>query len=113
MPQAFFCNGHVLVDGEKMSKSKGNFILLHEALARWSADATRFALADAGDTMDDANFERDGADNAILRLTTEEEFVKETLAEEAAGTLRAGELAFADRVFDAKISRAVHATRAA
>jgi leucyl-tRNA synthetase len=89
MPQSFFCNGHVLVDGDKMSKSKGNFIMLHEAVARWSADATRFALADAGDGLDDANFERDKADNAILRLTTEEEYVKEVLALAKEGKLRA------------------------
>jgi hypothetical protein len=51
--------------------------MLHEAIARWSADAVRLALADAGDTMEDANFESSTADAAILRLTTEEEHVKE------------------------------------
>ena len=86
------------------SKSRGNFVMLHEAVARWSADATRFALADAGDSLEDANFERDTADNAILRLTTEEEFVKSTLEEAAAGKLRGGELTYADRVFEARMS---------
>ena len=37
-------------------------------------------LCCAGDGLDDANFERETADNAILRLTTEEEYVKECLA---------------------------------
>ena len=78
--------------------------MLHEAVAQWSADATRFALADAGDSLEDANFERDTADNAILRLTTEEEFVKSTLEEIAAGKLRAGELSYADRVFQARMN---------
>ena len=32
-----------------MSKSVGNFIILTDAIARWGADATRFALADAGE----------------------------------------------------------------
>ena len=108
MPRGFFCNGHVLVDGDKMSKSKGNFIMLHEAIAKWSADATRLALADAGDGMEDANFESSTADAAILRLTTEEEWVKEVLAEEAAGQLRSGgadTLGYADRVFHARISQ--------
>jgi leucyl-tRNA synthetase len=111
MPQAFFCNGHVLVDGEKMSKSKGNFIMLHEAVARWSADATRFALADAGDSLEDANFESATADSAVLRLTTELEFATEVkLAAGAAARtgelepLRDGPLHYADRVFDARIS---------
>jgi leucyl-tRNA synthetase len=79
MPGGFFCNGHVLVDGEKMSKSKGNFIMLHEAVSRWGADATRFALADAGDSLEDANFESSTADAAILRLTTEEEWMREVM----------------------------------
>ncbi len=39
MPQAFFTNGHVLVDSEKMSKSAGNFITLLDGIKRWSADA--------------------------------------------------------------------------
>ena len=106
MPQGFFCNGHVLVDGDKMSKSKGNFILLHEAIARWSSDATRFALADSGDSLEDANFERETADNAVLRLTTEEDYAVGVLADEAAGKLRVGtgKWTFADRIFDARMS---------
>ena len=43
-----YCNGHVMVDAEKMSKSKGNFLMLLESVEEYSADATRFALADAG-----------------------------------------------------------------
>jgi leucyl-tRNA synthetase len=113
MPQSFFANGHVLVDGEKMSKSLGNFKTLTEAVARWSADGTRFALADAGDGLDDANFESATADNAILRLTTEEEWAADTLAAAAAGKLRDGEYAYADRVLDSKINAALGATKAA
>ena len=45
----------------------------------WSSDSTRFALADAGDGLDDANFESATADGAILRLTTEETFINETM----------------------------------
>lgn len=40
-------------------------------MAEYSADATRIALADAGDAMDDANFEHSTANNAILRITKE------------------------------------------
>jgi leucyl-tRNA synthetase len=96
MPQSFFCNGHVLVDGEKMAKQKGNFVTLTDAIARWGADATRFALADAGDGLEDANFEQAKADIAILRLTTEEEYVVETLAAIRAGSLRTGAKEFVD-----------------
>src|SRR5690242_5776559 len=78
-PRSFFCNGHVMVDHEKMSKSKGNFIILRDAIAEYSADATRFALADAGDTLEDANFERKSANAAILKLTKEEAWIKEVV----------------------------------
>eukprot|EP00599_Poterioochromonas_sp_BG-1_P011287 CAMPEP_0173155582 /NCGR_PEP_ID=MMETSP1105-20130129/14191_1 /TAXON_ID=2985 /ORGANISM="Ochromonas sp., Strain BG-1" /LENGTH=140 /DNA_ID=CAMNT_0014072035 /DNA_START=457 /DNA_END=877 /DNA_ORIENTATION=+ len=57
-PRGMYCNGHVLVDAEKMSKSKGNFILMEEGVEEYSADAMRFALADAGDGLEDANFDR-------------------------------------------------------
>jgi len=33
MPQGYFCNGHVMVDGEKMAKSMGNFIMMQ---VRWN-----------------------------------------------------------------------------
>jgi len=53
-----------------MSKSTGNFLTLQDVIARYGADPTRMALASAGDTMDDANFERNNADSAILKLST-------------------------------------------
>lgn len=31
-PQAYYCNGHILIEGEKMSKSTGNFINLIDAI---------------------------------------------------------------------------------
>jgi valyl-tRNA synthetase len=48
MPQSFYTNGHVLVDGEKMSKSAGNFVTLVDGVATWTADGCRMALAVAG-----------------------------------------------------------------
>lgn len=65
-PRGIGVNGWVNVAGEKMSKSKGNFILLREALEWWGADATRFAEAYAGNSgLDDANFEPEVADKAV------------------------------------------------
>ena len=54
-PRGFFTNGHVLVDNVKMSKSLGNFLTLDHCIKSWGADATRLALADAGDSLEDAN----------------------------------------------------------
>jgi leucyl-tRNA synthetase len=45
----------------------------------FSSDAMRWALADAGDGMDDANFETTTANAAILRLTKELTWIEEVL----------------------------------
>ncbi|TDH72962.1 hypothetical protein CCR75_007596 [Bremia lactucae] len=96
-PRGFFTNGHVQVDGKKMSKSMGNFLTLKDCAAEFGADATRFACADAGDGMDDANYALDTCRMAILRLTTEEERIKRVLEDKA--LLRYGEHNFNDKVF--------------
>lgn len=96
-PRGMYCNGHIMVDAEKMSKSKGNFLMLLETVEEFSADATRFALADAGDSMEDANFDRSTANQAILFLFNEEEWIRTVFAEVEKGTLRDGDLNFMDR----------------
>jgi len=53
MPRGFFANGHVLVDGKKMSKSEGNFFTIKQIVDEFGSDSVRIALADAGDTLDD------------------------------------------------------------
>ncbi|KAF9605934.1 hypothetical protein IFM89_021082 [Coptis chinensis] len=45
-PRGFHCNGHIMLNSEKMSKSTGNFWTLRQAIEEFSADATRFSLAD-------------------------------------------------------------------
>lgn len=76
-PRAFWTNGHLMINAEKMSKSTGNFLTIIQAVETYGADATRLALADAGDTMLDANFAPMTANSVILRLTKEEGWVKE------------------------------------
>jgi len=72
-------NGHLLLNSEKMSKSTGNFMTLSEAIDKFSADGMRMALADAGDTVEDANFVTSTADAGILRIYTLVEWVKEMI----------------------------------
>ncbi len=67
-PRSIGVNGWVMVDGEKMSKSRGNFITLRQALDQYGASATRFALAFAGEGVDDANFDRDVAAQSGRKL---------------------------------------------
>ena len=110
-PQGYYTNGHVLVDAEKMSKSKGNFLMMNETLERFSCDATRFACADAGDSMDDANFSRETADNAILSLINEEAWIIETLAKP--DLRRDEELNFMDQVLINETNRLITAATTA
>lgn len=108
-PKGMRTNGHLLLNSEKMSKSTGNFKTIRQAVEEFSADATRFALADAGDTVDDANFVVDTANAAILKLTKELTWMEETL--EAIESLRSGpEKIFADRVFENEINIAITVT---
>jgi leucyl-tRNA synthetase len=101
-PRSMFTNGFMMIDGGKMSKSTGNFVTLAGAVEEYSADATRFALADAGDGLEDANFERKSANAAILKLTKEETWIKEMVEWDAKNQetpLRTGPLNFFDKVF--------------
>jgi leucyl-tRNA synthetase len=67
-PRSFRVNGHLMLNGEKMSKSTGNFLSLEQAVSKFGADATRIAMADAGDGIEDANFEETVANSNILKL---------------------------------------------
>lgn len=108
-PRGFRCNGHIMLNSEKMSKSTGNFRTLRQAIEEFSADATRFSLADAGDGMDDANFVFDTANAAILRLTKELSWMQEVLAAE--DSLRSGPAStYADKVFENEMNIAVKMT---
>lgn len=78
-PKSIRANGHLLLNSEKMSKSTGNFLTLDEALEKYGADAVRLALADSGDTIEDANFVEKIADTTVLRLYTFLEWTKEVL----------------------------------
>ncbi|EKX38613.1 leucyl-tRNA synthetase, PPC-targeted [Guillardia theta CCMP2712] len=105
-PRSIRTNGHVLLNNEKMSKSTGNFKTLKQAIGEYSADGMRFALALAGDGNEDANFEHDVANAAILKLTNELQFVEKSLTE--LDKMRTGELdLFIDKNFDNEINRLV------
>lgn len=47
-PHGIRVNGHLPLNGEKMSKSTGNFLTLADMVNKYGADASRIALADAG-----------------------------------------------------------------
>ncbi|XP_075397882.1 leucine--tRNA ligase, cytoplasmic isoform X2 [Tenrec ecaudatus] len=108
-PAAVRANGHLLLNSEKMSKSTGNFLTLTQAIDKFSADGMRLALADAGDTVEDANFVEAMADAGILRLYTWVEWVKEMVANW--DSLRSGPAnTFNDRVFASEINAGIMKT---
>lgn len=110
-PQGIRSNGHVTLDAEKMSKSTGNFITLAQAIDSYTADGVRFALADAGDTVDDANFMKSTANEAILKLFTLVEFVEE--GAKLVDEMRHGQISsFPDCVFESRIAQRAKATKA-
>uniref|UniRef100_A0A6A7FPE5 leucine--tRNA ligase n=2 Tax=Hirondellea gigas TaxID=1518452 RepID=A0A6A7FPE5_9CRUS len=101
-PQGIRANGHLLLNSEKMSKSTGNFMTLSDAIDTYGADAMRLALANSGDSIEDANFETSVADSAVLRLWTFLELVKELLAE--ADKMRTGTTySVNDKMFSAEM----------
>eukprot|EP01052_Picozoa_sp_SAG31_P012724 SAG31_NODE_750_length_12362_cov_6.912827_1_plen_951_part_10 len=111
-PRSIYTNGHVLVNNEKMSKSKGTFLTLVDTIEKYSADAMRLALADAGDTNEDGNFSEDTADKAVLKLTTLKEWFEGTEKSvgvfQALDKMRAGPItSFADRVFDSEMNECI------
>jgi leucyl-tRNA synthetase len=109
-PKGIYCNGHIMVDAEKMAKSKGNFLMLKESVDEYSADAIRFAMADAGDSMEDANFDRSVANGAVTYLYIEEESTRLILEDFKADTLREGEYTFMDKVFNNEMDYLIEGT---
>lgn len=79
MPKSFYCNGYMVLNNEKMSKSTGNFLTLRDCIAQFGVDATRITLADAGDGLDDANFDTDVANASILKLFVFEKWMQDNI----------------------------------
>ncbi len=59
LPKAIGVNGWMMIEGEKMSKSRGNFVTLRGALDQYGADATRCALLLCAEDMDDPDWRRE------------------------------------------------------
>ncbi len=55
-PKCIAVNGWLLVEGDKMSKSKGNFFIIREILDKYPSDVLRASLLLGGEGLDDPNF---------------------------------------------------------
>ncbi|KAF7297088.1 hypothetical protein MIND_00941700 [Mycena indigotica] len=109
-PRSMRTNGHLLLNGQKMSKSKGNSLTLREAINKFGADATRLSLADAGDGVEDANFDEKSANANILRVHTLVLWCEEMVKEQA--NLRHGpKSSYHDKVFEHEVNELVNITQ--
>lgn len=106
-PKGVRANGHLLLNNAKMAKSTGNFLTLQQITEKFGADASRIALADAGDTVEDANFDESNANAAILRLTTLKEWCEEIINSD----LRTGDFnSYFDSAFENEMNYLVEQT---
>ncbi|MBI3190075.1 leucine--tRNA ligase [archaeon] len=55
-PKCISVNGYVNVEGEKMSKSKGNIIPLKDLIEKYGADMTRINIVTSSEGIDDADW---------------------------------------------------------
>jgi len=69
----------MVLNNEKMSKSTGNFLTIRDCIEKFGVDATRITLADAGDGLDDANFDTDVANATILKLFIFEKWIQDNI----------------------------------
>ncbi|ODV88290.1 hypothetical protein CANARDRAFT_26445 [[Candida] arabinofermentans NRRL YB-2248] len=107
-PKGIRTNGHLMLNNAKMAKSTGNFMTLEQLVEKYGADATRIALADAGDTVEDANFDESNANAAILRMYNLKEWCEDIVKNSA--SLRTGEFNFFDKAFDNEMNSLIELT---
>lgn len=67
-PSGIGVNGWVTVDGQKMSKSLGNMILLRDMAVQFGVDPSRLTILNGGEGLDDPNWDSDFAKNQNIRL---------------------------------------------
>lgn len=75
-PRGFAVNGWLRVEGQKMSKSLGNFIPLHKVLEEYGADISRFTLALGGEGVDDPNWDSETARTTARRFQAWLDFIE-------------------------------------
>jgi len=77
-PRQIVTNGHVLMEGAKMSKSFGNIIPLREGLAKFGSDPIRLSVLATAELLQDADFSPSVAKSMRDRLERLHKFVAES-----------------------------------
>ncbi len=103
-PKAFVINGRIMINNEKMSKSKGNFFTMRELYTKHGPDIVRLAAAYAGEGVDDANYDMEFLETAKRKLRELYEFIKSNYNKGRT------EMTAIDRWFESKINTAIKNT---
>lgn len=80
-PKSFSVNGWLLVEGDKMSKSKGNFFTISQILDKYPADVIRASLMLGGEGLDDPNFNFNNVEAVQQKLSQWYDFAVENYRE--------------------------------
>lgn len=78
-PRYIGVNGMISIEGEKMSKSKGNFITLKDAIRNYSASVTRATLLYAAEGLKDPDWRGKNAKEMLAKLNSFYSFVSEII----------------------------------
>jgi len=76
-PRAIGVNGVLTIEGQKMSKSKGNFLTLRDVVDRFGADVVRLTLALGAEDMDDPDWREENARSVDARLRSLYAFISQ------------------------------------
>jgi len=75
-PRAIGVNGMLMIEGEQMHKSKGNFIPVKKAIGEYGADATRCSLILSAEGMDDPDWREENVKDIRRKLESFYSFAK-------------------------------------
>jgi leucyl-tRNA synthetase len=79
-PKAIGVNGMLMIEGEGMHKSKGNFITLKGAIEKYGADATRCTLLLGAEGMDDPDWRAENVTDLRAKFESLSNFVEGVFA---------------------------------
>tara|TARA_Y100000310_G_scaffold109961_1_gene108436 strand:- start:693 stop:3554 length:2862 start_codon:yes stop_codon:yes gene_type:complete len=100
-PKAFVINGRIMVDNEKMSKSKGNFFTMRELYERHGPDIIRLTAANSGEGVNDANYDMSFLETAKRKLADVYDFIKQNYNKGRTNTLNI------DKWFESQINKVI------
>lgn len=107
-PKRIVINGHILVEGVKMSKSLGNFITIDKALSEVSPDVLRLSLILGAEIGNDVNYTKQLATTVAQTLEEIYRIVKSvSLSKYITRENMNQDIAFLEKILETKLHRLV------